>query len=101
MPFSSDPRFRVHLVDAAVATLLIPVLVTLLWMAFQVTDAVPPDASPTELMLLRGAVRTPFIFCLTCVFFRAFTAWEDVLRFLAQELHSRTGMQRQARMRKE
>lgn len=100
MPFSSDNRFRAHLMDAAFATLLVPVLVGFLWLAFQVTDAIPPDASPTKLMLLRGFVRTPFVICLTCVFFRAFNAWEDVLRYMARELQLRTLEQRQARFRK-
>ncbi|MBN9684842.1 MULTISPECIES: hypothetical protein [unclassified Corallococcus] len=101
MPFSSDQRFRAHLVDASVATLLIPVLVSLLWVAFRVTDHIPSDSSATQLMVIRAAVRTPFVFCLTCVFFRAFTAWEDVFKQLARGLQVRTFEQRQDWLRKD
>ncbi|MBN8467695.1 hypothetical protein JYJ95_14340 [Corallococcus exiguus] len=101
MPLSSDQRFRAHLVDAFVASLLVPVLVSLLWIAFRVTEHIPADSSPTQLMLIRAAVRTPFVFCLTCVFFRAFTAWEDVFKHLARELQLRMFEQRPTWIRKD
>ncbi|NPC74427.1 hypothetical protein HPP05_32220 [Corallococcus exiguus] len=101
MPLSTDLRFRAHLVDAFVATLLVPVLVGLLWIAFRVTEHIPADSSPTKLMLIRAAVRTPFVFCLTCVFFRAFTAWEDVFKHLLRGLHLRTFDHRPTWIRKD
>ncbi|MBZ4331814.1 hypothetical protein NR800_07470 [Corallococcus interemptor] len=97
MPFISDRRLQAHLVDAFVATLLVPVFVGLLWLAFRVTDYIPSDSTHAQLMLIRGVVRTPFVFCLTCVFFRAFNAWEDVLKHLVREFQPQAFEERPVR----